>query len=323
MAAVVVAAVSLVCGHASAGTVDLAPGGYTRPDPRIKPLSPRAATVYRQTRDLMRDPGPDIGRQMLDLLLPVVRTDRDRLLMGRLVVAAARVAGGTDGKKRVDELMKAADASAASNSPQKGLDAFLAGVAVHYRGHTRGTSRAAKTADYQLALKYLHDAQAEFGSTPRLWIYLAISYVRTGQQQQAQAAITRAAQTEVGEDADVWYCRAEVFQRTNPKQALADIDRYIAVMAENHAKGAFSAPDKERKVRAMREHMQRVVAGTATPMGHDLFDPLVIEPLWSDALDAWILAFLLVTAPSGLVWLWRRRATAAARTGSRAGDGTS
>ncbi len=270
-------------------------------------MSAGAAEVYSHTDGLMRSLStPGNAVKMLDALLPVVRTERHPLLLARLVVAAAGVASEADGRARVDALI-----AAAAKAPDDVIAQFAAGVAVHYRGHVRGGSRAEKSADYKRAIALLEPVADELAASPRLWIYLAVSYIRTGRQEDAQAAIAKAVAADSGDDADVYYCRAEVYHRTEPKQALADIDRYIAVMTRNQATGAFSAPGKEQKVRKMRAFMQRVVDGEEEPGTLELFDPIrssagppPFDPIpW--ALGALGLAWLAVLGR----WWWSRRRT--------------
>ena len=248
-------------------------------------MSPEAARVYAQTDAMMRrSERAGTAREMLRLLEPVVRAERHPLLVGRLVVAAAAVASDKGGREAVDQLLQRA-----ATQPDDPISAFVAGVAVHYRGHVRGRSRDEKSADYRRAIELLQPLREAFSMSPRLWIYLAVSYIRTGRQAEAERAIARAVDVDSGSDADVYYCRAEVYHRTDPKRALQDIDRYIAIMARNKRAGAFSAVDKEQKVAHMRALMVAVTEGKRPPGGIELFDPIRDPaPLPSAALTwAW------------------------------------
>lgn len=264
-------------------------------------MSKEAAKVYAQTDVMMRKMGDDVGEKMLEVLLPLVRKEPHSLLIGRLVVAAARIAHGPEGPGRVDQLLADAD-----KAPNDAIANFIAGVAAHYRGHGHGTSREAKSADYKRTIKHLERAKGELGHAPRLWIYLAISYHRTNQQELAKKAIAQAENAEKGEDADVYYCRAEVYHAEDPKRALSGINKYLEIMAANHAKGAYTAPHKEAAVIRMKAHLEEVVAGKAKPMGFELFDPVVTTSSMPVGWGRWLLIALLGLGPLGLVVAWKR-----------------
>ena len=246
-------------GHGDGGEVHVAPST----------LSPRLQQALNSVDGMMRS---GRGVEMLATLLPIAADDPHPQLLGAIVVGAALVAGGPGGVEAVDGML--ADAAA---SPDDAIAPFVAGVAVHYRGHTQGATRDAKSADYRRAIALLEPLRERLGTSPRLWIYLAVSYVRTGRQADAEAAIAKAIAVDTGNDADVWYCRAEVLHRTKPAIALADIDHYVEIMAKNRAQGAWSAPEKDHKVAIMRGVMADVAAGTRPPpIDPDLFDPVVV-----------------------------------------------
>lgn len=297
--AVCVALVLAVCGAAFAAENAPFPTGFDGQP--IAKMSVPAAKVYAETDELMRQMGDHVGEEMMKRLLPVVRAEPHSLLIGRLVVASARIAHGPDGPRRVDELIKAAD-----QAPGDALANFIAGVAAHYRGHGHGTTREAKSADYKRTIRLLRRAEKELGHAPRLWIYLAVSYYRTGDQAGAEDAIRRAENAEKGEDADVYYCSAEVYHQKDPPRALADIDRYLAIMARNHAKGAYTAPHKEAAVVRMKAHLKAVIAGQATPLGLELFDPVVVASSVPRGWGKWLLAAVLALFPLMLVVSFKR-----------------
>jgi len=297
----VLTALSLIIGLSAAVTPA---GGPPVAADRIEPgMSAEANKVYRRTDALMRAlHTPGNAERMLESLLPVARQQRHPLLLSRLVVAAAAVASAPDGPRRVDGLVANARRAGADD-----LDAFVAGVAAHYRGHVRGDSRAAKSADYKLALELLEPLREPLGASPRLWIYLAVSYLRTGRQQQAAAAIERAGAADDGGDADVYYCRAEVWHRTDPGRAIGDIDRYIAIMQRNKAHGAWAAPDKEKKVAVMRAHLAAVAAGRKEAGSIELFDPIRVPPA-DDGMPKWLWEILVVLGVTAFAaWRWTRR----------------
>ena len=241
------------------------------------PAAPHAealpAALLASLRGVERMAREGDGQGVLDVVVPLARRDPHPLVLGALVVGAAQLAGGPGGAQAVDRLI----AEAAAH-PDDDVARFLAGVAVHYRGHTQGATRAEKSADYERAITLLEPLRERFASSPRLWIYLAVSYVRTGRQADAEQAIERAAAADGGHDADVWYCRAEVWHRKDPARALADIDRYIEQMRINVQQGAWSAPEKERRVTEMRALMADVAAGRQpVPETPDLFDPVEVR----------------------------------------------
>jgi MYXO-CTERM domain-containing protein len=225
--------------------------------------------LYNETEALLRN-----GRTWtrLDALRAAAAQVPDSLILGRLVVAAAERVGQPDGPAWVDGLLAQSDSQRADPVLQ-----FVAGVAVHYRGHTRGTSLQAKQADYRHCIARLERVRDTYAHNARLWLYLAVSYLRTGQHLAAREAIDRSVAADAGSDADVYYCRAEVWHRVDTRRALADIARYQQLMASNRARGAWSAPGKEERVARMRAVLQDVVDGRAQlpPPDQDLFDPLL------------------------------------------------
>lgn len=263
-------------------------------------MSKEAADIYNQTDQLMRQMGDDVGDKMMALLLPIAHKEPHSLLIGRLVVASARIAHGPQGPARVDALLKKAD-----EAPKDAIANFIAGVAAHYRGHGHGETRDAKSADYKRTIHYLRRAEGELSHAPRLWIYLAVSYYRTGDQQAAEHAIQRAEQAEKGEDADVYYCSAEVYHVKDPQKALQDIGTYLSIMAKNHAKGAYTAPHKEAAVARMKVHLQRVIDGKDEPIGVELFDPVVSPSRIPRGWGRWLIVALLVLGPLGVVMAWK------------------
>lgn len=232
----------------------------------VPPLPPELERRYRATDAAMRGDQP---WEMFDEVLALVRISPHPVLMGRLVVACAGTASHPDGRAKVDALM--ADAKA---NPDDALKQFIAGVAVHYRGHVRGASRAQKLEEYRLALSFLEPIREVYADSPRLWIYLAVSYVRTGQQEKAEEAIAKALEFDEKTDADVYYCEAEVWHKKDPKRALAAIERYQQLMREQAPTGAWHGPGKAEKVEHMRQVMAKVVAGEPLP-AEDMYDPVL------------------------------------------------
>ncbi len=265
----------------------------------LRPMSPQAKAAYERSEQMLHD-----GKllEIVDLLRPFAAKEPHPWLIGRIVVGAAAQASGPDGVATVDRWMAQADAHRDDDLAQ-----FLAGVAVHYRGHLRASSREEKLRDYNLALQYLGRVTQRFGDSPRLWIYLAVSQLRTGHQAEAEAAIGQAVAHDDGADADIYYCRAEVYHRKNPVQALRDIERYESMMAANKTGGAWVAAKKESRVKHMHDVMTDVAAGRRVVGDEELFDPILGSgrPPWMQLGPAEISGIVLVLA--ALALLLRRR----------------
>lgn len=270
------------------------------PYPPVAPMSAEAKKILVDSEVLRR-----AGRahELLPQLEALLRQETHSLLLAGMVVAAVSRVSQPDGIAWTDERMAAAD-----RTPDDALAQFIAGVAVHYRGHGRGETVAAKRADYERALHHLERVKSVYARSPRVWIYLAVSYLRTGRQAEAEAAIARAVEFDDGGDADIFYCRAEVWHRKDPKRALADIERYQATMRRNVEGGGFSAPEKETRVEAMRLAVAAVAAGKGTYGDVDLFDPVELHVTGNDPLVAppWLAAGVACVVGAGVLW-WRRR----------------
>ncbi len=163
----------------------------------------------------------------------------------------------------------------ADADPGDTLKQFVAGTVAHYAAHHTGRSREEKQTLYASALRYLERCRGRYDFEPRLFIYLAVSHFRLGHQREAEGFIERAV-TLGQDDPDVFYCRAEIFQRTAVARSLEDIDRYLAMMAVFEARGAVSDPAKTARVQAMRRHLELVSRGEASP--EEIFDPIASEP---------------------------------------------
>lgn len=269
-----------------------------------RPLSADAQRAYDETHALLEAGKADA---CIALLLPLVRSDPHPLLMGRLVVAAAGLASMNDGRQRVDALVAQADAH-----PEDSLAQFLGGVAVHYRGHLRAATIEEKRADYTAALRLLQRVAKTYAESPRLWIYTAVSQLRLGHQAEAEQAIELAVRHDDGSDADVYYCRAEVWHRKDPGKALLDIARYQQIMVVNKQKGAFLNAKKEQRVEDMRQAIAKAHAANRPLTGEDLFDPILGAPPVPDK-PAWpkFVAVAAALVLAARLWMRRRQSTAA------------
>lgn len=186
-------------------------------------------------------------------------------VLGTLVAA---LASSHPTPEWVEELGRRAEAN-----PDDPLPNFVAGVAAHYYGHQSGTSIEEKQRYYKMAIPWLERTQVAYAKEARVWIYLAVSYFRTGQQEKAEETIEKA--VKLGRhDADAFYCRAEIWHRKDPRKAIKDMEEYLRIMDENRKRGSFWSEGKEKRVKDMLAHMERVAAGELKPDAAELFDPI-------------------------------------------------
>lgn len=233
----------------------------------------------------------------LALAEPLVMT------LGQLVVA---IAGPMITRDRVEELVAAAD-----RNPDVPLDQFVAGVSAHYRGHKSGRTRDEKTRAYQSAIRYLNRALPAFEHSPRVWIYLAVSHYRTGDQANAEENIARAVKlAEQTGDADAFYCRAEIFHRQDVKRSVEDLKRYVTMMGDNIALGAIHSETKDVRVREMLTRLEQMARDGETVEDEELFDPvadLTHEVLFERQEILWAAAVALGLAVVLVLFFRRRR----------------
>lgn|GEM_PF-2108691 len=186
----------------------------------------------------------------------------DPTYAGVLGMLVANLAPLHPDAERVKKLTDASDAK-----PDSALDAFLAGVAAHYSAHYVASSKEGKQALYETAIQYLERTRPTFDFEPRVFIYLAVSHYRLGHQKQAEALIEQAVALN-RQDPDAFYCRAEIFHRTQPERALKDIDQYLALTEAEE--GVSTA--KVNRVRKMRGYLVRVISGELELT--ELWDPI-------------------------------------------------
>lgn len=270
-------------------------------------VPPEIAEEYRRGLALYRD-----GRYeaALEVYVALARREPRHGVLGMVV---SSLASTRPSEERARELERAARAA-----PDDPLAAFQAAVAWHYWAHQSATDAADKRRGYRKTLELMAGARAAYDFEPRLHIYLAVSHFRLGRQREAEEHIERA--VELGpEDPDVFYCRAEIRQRVDPRGAIEDVDRYIAMTAELRANGAVVSEEKLDRVHAMRRHLVAVSRGEASP--DEIFDPAQgDEENESDALERAQIAIawaLLALALPALV-LAARRAMAVIREGGHA-----
>jgi tetratricopeptide (TPR) repeat protein len=166
-------------------------------------------------------------------------------------------------------LVEAADAS-----PDDPLQSYLAGVASHYSAHYSAATPDAKRALYRDAIRLIERTRPTFDFEPRVFIYLAVSHYRLGEQAQAEALIEQAVALDA-EDPDAYYCRAEIFHRVDPKRALGDLDRYLTMIEGHRAKGGIVPPEKVARVERLKDYLLAVERGEIEAI--EVFDPLVAD----------------------------------------------
>ncbi|MFT3767569.1 MAG: hypothetical protein QM820_19110 [Minicystis sp.] len=185
---------------------------------------------------------------------------------GVLGMVVASLASTSPTPETVDRLTAEADAR-----PGDTLAQFVAGVAAHYCGHRHGKTRAEKAAYYERAIKYLARTRPKYDFEPRVYVYLGVSHFRLGHQKEAESLI-EAAIPLAKNDPDVFYCRGEIFQRTNLARSITDIRTYLEMSDALEKQGVQRNQAKHERVKQMLAHLEAVQRGAAQP--EDLFDPL-------------------------------------------------
>ncbi len=165
----------------------------------------------------------------------------------------------------------AAAVADADAHPDDKLKQFIAGVLSHYAAHVSARSVEEKRPLYEQAIRYLERTRPTYDFEARVFIYLAVSHFRLGHQQLAEPLVEHAVEL-AREDPDAYYCRAEIFQRTNVRRSIEDIDIYLRMNTQNEARGAVGDPGKTARVRAMRDHLIAVSEGRAP--ASEIFDPV-------------------------------------------------
>lgn len=214
-------------------------------------------------------------QEAFQLFLDLARTTPDHGVMGMVVASLASTAPE---RATVDKLAAEADAK-----PADPLAQFVAGVAAHYCGHLRAPTREAKAELYRMTIKYLSRARPRFDGEPRLYVYLGVSNFRLGNQAEAEKLIEQATPLATN-DPDVYYCRAEIFQRVNTARSIEDIKRYLSMIEKLHAQGVPINDKKQARVQRMLESLEAVAQGKMPlPKDDELFDPLPDVPKAAEA----------------------------------------
>jgi tetratricopeptide (TPR) repeat protein len=206
-------------------------------------------------------------RGALDTFVQLARTTPHEGVLGMVVASLASTAPTPED---VERLGRDADAR-----PDDALAQFLAGVAAHYCGHQRGRTREEKAAYYARALHFLERTRPDFDFEPRVYVYLAVSHFRLGHQDDAERLV-EAAVPLAKNDPDVFYCRAEIFQRKDPARAVADIRTYLQMTDTLAQQGVPRNAAKHQRVESMLAALEASQHGA--PLADDLFDPLATQP---------------------------------------------
>jgi len=169
-----------------------------------------------------------------------------------------------------------------ARDPRDLVARFLQAVAVFY------------DADFARAIALFGPLQQALPAEPRVHIYLAMAHYWTGDLATARQHATLAVD-KGPRDPDVYYCRSKVWQDERPQQAIADLERYVA-LAE--APGTISFADKTARIRQEMDHLRR---GERPP---DWDRPQFAGQSLGASLAGVALA---VFAALAALWWWRRR----------------
>ncbi len=275
--------------------------------PDGKPVPPDIVAEYRRGLDLYRQ---GKHREALDVFVNLARK-RPRY-GGVLALVVANLAPLQPTAARVEELAREADAH-----PDDPLRQFIAGVAAHYSAHYRARTPEEKIALYRKCIEYLERCRKAYAFEPRVYIYLAVSHYRLGHQKQAEQLIERAAELSA-EDPDVFYCRAEIYHRKDPRRALADLDRYLAMIDAHRQRGGVVPKRKVQRVALLRRYVQAIADGKGPD--DEIFDPLQPAdasrgaggPTQADTARPWLVIALVavaILATAGSAWFRAHRAS--------------
>ena len=109
----------------------------------------------------------------------------------------------------------------ADQHPDDPVANFFAGALLHY------------THDYPRSTAYLRKAEGKLTEIPRLYLYIAMNEHRGGGSHELAKTYILKAVGAGTHDPDVFYCRGVIFMDDDPRAALADLDRYLAVTRES------------------------------------------------------------------------------------------
>jgi tetratricopeptide (TPR) repeat protein len=188
---------------------------------------------------------------------------------GVLGMIVANLAPTKPDSAKVAEYVAAAEAA-----PDDLLSQYVAGVAAHYSAHYIASTHEEKRRLYTICIRFLDKTRPTLEFEPRVFIYLAVSHYRLGHQAEAEPLIEEAV-TIAKYDPDAYYCRAEIFHRTDVARSLDDLETYLIMTRKFAEAGGWAADEKIQRVQAMRDYLKRVQAGDAALA--EIFDPLASD----------------------------------------------
>lgn len=179
-------------------------------------------------------------------------------------------------------------AARSDQDPADAVAAFIAGTIEHHAGRWQASNR------------FLARSEKAFANEPRQFLYSAMNHLHLGDQAEAERRVSHAFRMGT-HDPDVWYCRAMIFARSRPQQALEDLGKYLAAVkgtADNPARKSDYVADVMQDLEACRDAGD---AGRCLDLRH--------ARTW--AAKQW--PSVAGVAALGLLagWLWRRRRAAA------------
>ena len=128
----------------------------------------------------------------------------------------------------------------ADQHPDDPVANFFAGALLHY------------THDYPKSTTYLRKAEGKLEGIPRLFLYIAMNEHRGGGSHELAKEYILKAVGAGTHDPDVFYCRGVIFMDDEPRAALADLDRYLAVTRESFDVPAHKTETVTKIVEALR-----------------------------------------------------------------------
>lgn len=177
--------------------------------------------------------------------LSLAHPERD-IVLGKLAGMLNFLRGAAADDPKLQEDVKAIEArmsAAAKANPNDIVARFLDATRKYYGGHL---------AEALPELEALHKTD---NRDPRIPLYLAMTHFWLGHQKIAESLIQDA--VKIGpSDPDVFYCRSQIVRKWNLPQAVADMQRYVAMTSQPWS---INAEKKDERVRAELDYMQRGV----------------------------------------------------------------
>ncbi|MBI5609731.1 MAG: hypothetical protein HY902_12735 [Deltaproteobacteria bacterium] len=173
--------------------------------------------------------------------------------------------------------------------PTDATSAFIVGTILHHNDQWAESNR------------YLERSQKAFAGEPRQFIYTGMNHFRMGNQAEGERLIDQAMRLG-SSDPDIYYCRAVVWTRKDPRRAAADLETYLKMTAGSRETYA----PKEIKVQAMLADLRACVDAKDVAACLKTEGELRKARGWAPGVAAGLVARGVA------VWLWRRRRAAAA-----------